>query len=412
MIRAQAKVFALLTLAASITASIAGAQEALLPSTGWGFGMSLSGWHFSKAVPQSAGAVADVAEFSIPFRVRSVFGRWSVDLSGAAAAGGVHLTANPSTGTTGTPAGDGGGDRLVSIFGPTDLKLRVTGPIVGDALLVTVGLNLPSGKTGLSADETSALQVIGAPGLHMPVASFGAGAGATLGVIRAFEGDDWALAVGASVEQRTEFSPIALALETGKVETKITPGMALHGTVGIDRALGENRMSLLFVGDLFSKDKVNLGAGSTAGENDYQLGPQFTATGRIDFAASRWREASVSLAARMRSEFSDASGKKISGSSGTYLEGAIGGVRGGADGAGLMIGTDFRYHSGLKFTDALVGAAVTAAGVTLGIEKAGESTLTRLFVHGQYGTFDTGTANTSGMGITIGVTLSGRREAR
>lgn len=385
-------------------------QEALLPSTGWGIGTSLTAWHFTNALPQTAGGLADVAEFAVPFRVRTTWGRFSVDLSGAGVAGGAHFTAAVKSGQGNQ---NGGGDRVVSIYGPTDLKLRMTGPLWGDALLVTAGLNLPTGKVGLNADETSALQAIGAPALRMPFGAFGTGAGATLGVIRAFEGDDWALALGASVEQRSEYSPIALALSTGRAETRVAPGTAAHVTLGLDRSLGENRLSALVVGDVFSKDKVRLsGAASTDGSNDYQLGPQVTATTRLDFGATSWRESSMSLLARVRSEFSDAAGKKVTGSGGSYFEGAIGGVRGGPAGAGLILGADARWHSGLKFTDAIVGAAVTAVGVTIGVERAGDASLTRFFLHGQYGTVDTGTAHTSGMGLTLGVTLSARREAK
>ncbi|MDA1082179.1 MAG: hypothetical protein O2973_10970 [Gemmatimonadetes bacterium] len=85
---------------------------------------------------------------------------------------------------------------MYTIFGPTDVKLRVTGPVVGDNLLVTIGLNLPTGKVRLDGDETTTLQALGAPALRMPIGAFGTGAGATIGAIRAFEGDDWAVAVG------------------------------------------------------------------------------------------------------------------------------------------------------------------------------------------------------------------------
>jgi hypothetical protein len=389
------------------------AQEALLPSTGWGMGVSVSAWHFSTPVPQSGGGLADIAEVAIPFRVRTVFGRWSFDLSGAGAAGAAHFQTIPSAqGSQAGPAGDEGGDRLVSIYGPTDLKLRLTGPLVGDNLLFTAGVNLPTGKVALNADETSALQAIGAPAVRMPVGAFGTGTGFTLGLIKAFEGDDWAVALGASVEQRTEYSPIALLLSSGKAETKVTPGTAAHLTVGLDRPLGESRLSLLLVGDVFSKDKVRLGSSAADGSNDYTLGPQVTATTRIDFATTRWRESSLSVAARMRTAFSDSSGTKVSGSDGTYLEGALSGVLGGAYGAGLIVGVDARWHSGLKFTDAMVGAATTAAGVTLGVERAGPSSLTRFFLHGQYGTFDTGTTKATGFGAILGLSVSARREAR
>ena len=397
--------------AGTIGAGAASAQETLLPSTGWGLGSALSAWHFNKPLPQTGGAVANIAEVAIPFRMRSVFGRWSVDLSGAAAFGAVHFAASePAPGSGG---GDAGEDRVVSIVGPTDVKLRITGPLYGDNLLLTAGLNLPSGKVGLDGDETSALQAIGAPAVRMPVGAFGAGAGATLGVIRAFEGDEWAVAVGGSVEQRSEYSPIALLLAGGKSETRVTPGTAIHGTLGFDRALGESRLSALLVGDLFSKDKVRFGGGGAPeSSNDFQLGPQITITSRLDFAASAWRESSLNLAARMRSEFSDSAGAKVAGSGGTYFEGSVGGVRGGATGRGFVIGADARWHSGLEFTDALVGAAVSAVGVSIGVESAGVSRTTRFVVHGQYGTFDTGTASTSGFGVTLGMSVGARRGAR
>lgn len=379
------------------------AQEALLPSTGWGVATALSAWHFATAIPQAQGSVANVAETVLPFRIRGTIGRWSADLSGAGAFGAVHFAAGDE--------GDGE-DRVVTIAGPTDVKFRLTGPLFSETLQLTAGFNLPSGKTGLDADETAALQVIGAPALRMPIGAFGTGAGMTLGFVKAFEGEDWAIALGASAEQRTEYSPIALALSSGRSETKVTPGTALHVTAGLDRGLGEGRWSLLVVGDVFSKDQVRLAEAGGETSSDYTLGPQFTVMSAIDFGAPGWRAAGLSLAARLRSEFTDAAGAKVSGSSGTYLEGSLGGVRGGPSGAGFIIGADARWHSGLTFTDALVGAATTAAGVTLGVERAGGSTLTRFTLHGQYGTFDTGVVSTSGLGVTIGLSVSSRREVR
>lgn len=403
--------------AALCAASVpAGAQESLLPSTGWGTGLSLSAWHLSTPLAQSAGGLADVAEAAIPLSVRSMFGRWSVDVSGAVVYGAAHYAASPPSGAGSVPgqvANSAGGDRVVTVAGPTDVKLRVTGPLFGDALQLTAGLNLPTGKVGLTANETSALQVIGSPALRMPIAALGTGTGYTVGVLRSFSGDDWAVAVGASVEQRTEYSPIALVLASGSAETHITPGTAAHVTLGLDRVLGDARLSALLVADAFSKDKVRqtvTGAADQVG--DYTLGPQFTALTKLDFGASGWRERSVSLAVRQRSAFTDSAGARVAGSSATYVEGAIGGVMGGAYGAGLIVAADARWQSGMKFTDALVGAATTAVGVTLGVEKAGQSTLTRFFVHGQYGSFDTGTAKSNGIGATIGITVSGRREAK
>lgn len=407
---------------AALATSVAGAQESLLPSTGWAIGSGLHAWHFSTPLPQTGGSLADVAEAAIPFRVRSAFGRWSIDLSGAGAFGAARFAATADSTLEATVSADSsvGGDesdsaedRIVSIFGPTDVKLRVTGPLFSDNFLLTLGFNLPSGKVGLDGDETSALQAIGAPALAMPVAAFGTGAGYTVGFIRAFDGDEWAVAVGGSVEQRSEYSPIAVLLADGKAETRVAPGSAVHATLGFDRTIGASRLSALLVGDLFSIDKVSYDDGTgTVVNNDFQLGPQAALSTGIDFGAGGWRESSLNVAAQWRGEFSDSAGAKVSGSSGTYFEGSLGGVRGGPEGAGFVVATDARWHSGLKFTDALVGAAVTAVGVTLGLESVGTRSTTRFTVRGQYGTFDTGTAKSSGFSVTLGMSVGARRGAR
>jgi hypothetical protein len=390
-----------------VVAVPAAAQDVLLPSAGWGLGTTISAWYFATPISQSGGDIQAVAQVAVPFRVRAALGTWSIDLTGAGAYGAAALKSSSSSSSA---SSDGGDDtRVVTVGGATDVKLRLTGPFLLDRTQLTVGINAPTGKTGLSADETTALRNLAAPALHMPVGAFGAGTGFTLGLVRAFEGEDWAVAVGGSVEQRTEYSPIALALTSGKVETKVTPGTALHATAGLDRGMGEGRFSLLVTGDLFSKDKVRVTGG---GADDYTLGPQFTATSRFDLAASGWRESTIDLGVRLRSQYSDSSGTSVAGSGGTYVEGSIGGIRGGPLGTGFIIGGNARWHSGLTFTDALVGAATTAAGVSLGFEKSTAASATRFVVHAEYGTFDTGKTSTAGYNFTMGLSVTPRRPVR
>lgn len=391
-----------LALVGAASAPVA-AQEALLPSAGWGVGMGMSAWYFSESMPQAGGPLRAVAEFALPFRVRTVFGRWTMDLTGAGMYGAAAFIPPDSV--------EDGEGRLVSLAGPTDLKLRAGGPILGDNLLLTLGLNIPTGKVGLSADETNALQALGAPALRMPVASLGTGAGATIGLVRAFDLNGWALALGASAEQRSEYSPIALALASGTSETQITPGMAMHFTAGLDRPVGQSRLSLLLVSDIFSEDALAI-SDDPAAATSYTLGPQMTALTRLEFNGKGWRSGELQISARMRSQFSDAAGIKVEGSSGTYIEGSFGGIKGGEGRTGLILGTDFRMHSGLTFTDALVGAATTAAGLSIGWESPRDRSVFRFVLHGQYGTFDTGTTKTTGMGVTLGMSVAARREAR
>lgn len=381
-----------------LSAGTVQAQDVLLPSTSWGFVPVISGWHFNTPIPQSSGgAVGDVAQVAIPFRVKlGLGGTWSMDLTGAYATSAVHLT---NTGS--------GDDKALLLSGPTDLKVRVTGPIRGDALQMTFGLNLPTGTTKMNSDQTTTLEAAGAPALHMPVAAYGTGLGGTVGLVSAIERGDWAFAFGAAVEQRTEYTPIALAIASGTSNTQITPGTALHLSVGGDRVLGEGRLGLLLLGDLFTKDQVSVGG---SGGTSYTLGPQVTALAKLDFGSTSWRESGMNVAVRLRSEYTDATGAKVTGSNATYVEGNVGGVLGRPESTGLVLGADARWHSGMTFTDALVGAAVTAAGVTIGVESGGGGF--RFALHPEYGSFSTGTTKTTGFGGSITFSFAARREAQ
>ena len=399
LVRGVGRTIAALGMCAALNS--ARAQDVLLPTTSWGFVPVIAGWHFNTPVAQTAGAVADVAQVAVPFKIGfGLGGAWRADITGAYATSAIH-----------TAKSDTSDDKIQLLSGPTDLKLRVTGPIRGDALQMTFGLNLPTGTTKLSSEQTSVLEAVGAPALHMPVAAYGSGLGGTVGIVSAIERGDWAFAFGAAVEQRTEYTPIELVLASGTSATQVTPGTALHLSVGGDRALGEGRMGLLLIGDLFTKDQVSVGSGgSSSGSTSYTLGPQLTALAKFDFASTAWRESGASIAARYRSAYTDASSTKVAGSSATYLEGTIGGVLGHPESTGLILAADARWHSGMTFTNSLVGAAATAAGVTIGIESGRGGF--RFALHPEYGSFNTGTSSTTGFGGSITFSFAARRGAQ
>lgn len=406
------RLIAMLTLATSAMSGMAGlsgtasAQVNLLPSTAWGFAPIVSGWHFATPLTTSAGKVQDVAQAAVPFQVRVGAGAWTFDVTGAYAAGAAHVT---SANSSSNGNGDNGDDVLL-LTGPTDVKLRMSGPLAGDRLLLIAGVNLPTGTTRLNADQLNVLQTVSAPGLAMPVPAYGTGTGGTLGLIDVVETAGWTLALGASLEKRTEYTPIALAISTGAGgETRLTPGIATHLTLGADRLIGSSRLNVLVLTDAYGSDKVAFAGGDTeSGTTSYRLGPQIAAFTRLDFSGDKWSEGALSLAIRHRSAFSDASGATVSGSDGNYIDGALGGVLGGADRTGLVIGVDGRWHSGLPFTTSLVGAAVTAGGATLGVETRHF----RLAVHGQYGTFDTGLSHSTGYGGSLSMSFFAGRSAQ
>jgi hypothetical protein len=365
------------------------AQESLLPSTNVGAAPVFSFWHFQTPIAQSVGLITDVQQFAVPLRASAKLGdSWLVDVSGAASRSSLRIGSPDSS-------------RTVSLTGLSDVRLRLTGPLAGDALGLTVGVNVPTGTTGLNGDQTAVLQAIAAPALGMPASALGLGPGATVGLVSARDAGDWALAMGAAMEKRTEYTPVEFALNGSSASTKITPGAAVHLTAGADGAVGQDRLGIVVLGDFYATDHVAIGSGGAPSTSSYKLGPQVGIATRLDIAALGWRSAEASFSARYRATFADATGTAVSGSDGTYIEGSWSGVKGDATGAGWIVGIDGRYHSGLKFTDALVGAAVSAGGLTFGAELPLEATVLRIAVRGQYGQFDTGTTRSTGYGASL-----------
>lgn len=393
IVRAAALVFASTAVAVPKTS----AQSSIVPTVGGSAVPVFSTWRFAKEITQPAGAVSGVSEFAVPMRARFIAAqRWTVDLSASMLSGSVTLK-------------DATGNRTLSLSGLSDLTVRATGPVYGEAILVTAGLNVPTGSTNLDGDQTAALQAISAPALGMPVGALGRGFGATLGVLGAREVGDWALALGLSIEQRSEYTPVSLAVAGGSAQTSISPGAALHVSVGADRSFGENRLSVLFVTDGYASDAVSsTQPGAAQQSSQYTLGRQTSVLTRLEMAKDGWREFTMTADLRNRAPFSNDAGTAVSGSGGTYLEASLGGVRGDAGATGIVFAVDGRYHSGLKFTDALVGAATAAVGITTGIDWPGTRAGLRLIARLQAGQFDTGTTNTVGVGVTVAGTLTMR----
>lgn len=393
-----------LVFAAAVCAGVPSlsAQESLLGGVGGGAAAAYAGWSFARPIPQGAIAIRGLSQVAVPFSVRFRLGDgWSFEVGGAVAAGRVEVDS-------------GSARRSLSLTGLTDFKVRLSRGLGDGRTLLTAGVNLPTGTTGLDGSETMALQAIAAPGLQMPVSALGLGPGATLGLIRALEEGDWAVALGASAELRTEYTAVELALASGAARTTITPGTALHVTVGADRSIGDHRLGLQLLVDAYTKDKVVVGlAGGANVSADYSLGPQLSAIAHLDLSAGGWRDAALAVSVRHRTPFSDGDGKTVSGSAGTYADASIGGVRGGPTGRGLILATDARYYTGFSFTDALIGAKHMAVGVTIGAElPASARSAWRVTAHPQYGSFDTGRASSGIWGIQLTAAYAARTGAR
>ncbi len=353
-------------------------------------------WSFDKAVPLDAFRVRDASQLTAPFVISvPLASSWGASISGAAFSSTVNLEG------TGTSA-----QRKLS--GVTDLRLRLSGPIKGDALQFTVGVNLPTGNRSLSIPQNDVLRVLAAPALGAQVAVPGVGLGGTLGVVAASMRGDWSIAMGASVEHRGAYSPLDAIIAGRNARTELAPGAAAHVSVGADGPVGAHRLTIGLLGDMYTKDEVRSITSSGTRVDNYRLGPTAMATAALQVGGTPFRELTVRVTNRYRSAFSDNSGATIAGSNGNYLDGGISGVLGAADRVALVVGVDGSSHTGLAVDNGFVGAGLTAAGITVGLSVPSGNFELRPFARYATGTLKTNRLTTSMTSITAGLSISAR----
>jgi len=353
-------------------------------------------WQFNQAVPLDSLNIVDASQISAPFLISLPFAsRFTLSASGAA------FTSRITTEGTGDNASR-------SLSGITDIRLRLTGPLLGDAVQFTLGLNAPTGNRGLSLAENDVLRVVAAPALGAQVAVPGVGLGGTVGIVASRMSGNWAYAFGASVEHRGSYSPLEAVIAGRDSRTELAPGAAVHLSFGADGQLGMHRLTLGFSGDVYASDEVRSIVGGSTTVDSYKLGPTGTATMALEIGGTGFRELTLRVTDRFRSAFSDANGASIEGSSGNYFEAGLSGMLGPADGMAVLLGLDARQHTGLPVDAGFVGAGLTAAGVTVGLSIPTGSMEWRPTFRFSQGTLKTERISTSMRTLTAGLSLSSR----
>ena len=201
-------------------------------------------WQFSDAVPVDSLRVSSASQIAAPFLIQLPLGaRWSVSASGAAFTSTVSLES--------AAAGD-----TRTLTGLTDIRVRMSGRLIGDAFRLTLGVNVPTGPVGLSAQENDVVRIVAAPALGAQVAVPGTGFGGTVGVVAARTAGTWAWAVGASYEQRGSYSPIEAQIAGVTARTDFEPGSTIHVSLGADGLMGAHRLTFGVVGDVYGSDII------------------------------------------------------------------------------------------------------------------------------------------------------------
>lgn len=156
---------------------------------------------------------------------------------------------------------DGSGDHTLS--GLTDTQLRLLYTLNRDRAVVSLSLNLPTGRHTLTSDQFRVYGAVGTNYLSFPVSDFGTAFGATAGLAFATPAGGWNLGASGAIRYTGSYVP----LDTTP-QTTYKPGIEFRGRLGADRLVGQSSRFLLgLTASTFSNDQLNggtLGMGSFA----------------------------------------------------------------------------------------------------------------------------------------------------
>jgi hypothetical protein len=139
-----------------------------------------------------------------------------------------------------------------TISGLTDLTLRAGYQLVPDAVALTVSVNLPTGQSSLDADQVLVAGATATDLVPFPVTSFGSGFNVTSGAAVAVPVGGWALGAAGSFRFNGDYQPSA------DTSVTLTPGAEYRLRLGMDRVVGQGRVSFGVTFSTFSRDEFGV----------------------------------------------------------------------------------------------------------------------------------------------------------
>jgi hypothetical protein len=178
----------------------------------------------------------------------------------------------------------GGQTRESKISGLTDTQIRATMNLGTDLVVLTAGLNLPTGKSTADTSEQMAAALIGNDFLVLPISSMGSGFGGTGGLALAKPVGNWNVGAGVSVRSGMPFDPYE---DASGNKLRYTPGTEMRMRLGIDHPYGSGRAALGFTYSKFSDDKFQTSVYNT-GNRMFAQGSLSNSIWNGDYLLSAW----------------------------------------------------------------------------------------------------------------------------
>lgn len=147
----------------------------------------------------------------------------------------------------------GGTKPISTISGLTDTQIRGNLTLGTDFVILTAGVNLPTGKSTIAPDQQRAAGLIGSDFLAFPISNMGTGFGGTGGIVVARPLGDWNLGVGVSMRHSAQYDPFDAA---GGPAIHYQPGNEYRARVGADHPVGTGRVTFGFTYSTFGNDEL------------------------------------------------------------------------------------------------------------------------------------------------------------
>lgn len=148
------------------------------------------------------------------------------------------------------------------ISGLTDTQIRGHYGIGTDFIVLTAGVNIPTGQSTISESKVAAASLIGSDFLSFPISNMGTGFGGTGGIALARPLGEWSVGIGLSVRRSSQYDPFDVG---GGPALHYQPGNEYRARVGVDRPVGTGRATLGVTYSAFGNDQL---AGSVYNTGD------------------------------------------------------------------------------------------------------------------------------------------------
>jgi hypothetical protein len=181
-----------------------------------------------------------ISEFAVPLFVQvPVTQRLSFDIGTSFAQARVQQTGTATAVST--------------ISGLTDTQVRGNLSLGTDFVILTGGVNLPTGKSTVPVDQQRAAGLIGSDFLSFPISNMGTGFGGTGGIVVARPVGDWNVGVGLSVRHSAQYDPFDAV---GGPALHYQPGNEYRARIGADHPVGTGRITVGLTYSTFGNDEL------------------------------------------------------------------------------------------------------------------------------------------------------------